>query len=245
MPVPENVEDDLDLNSLNDEDLVLQVHDDLYNGLRAEVMEATNILLSRNWAPERVLNDALVEGMRIVGVDFRDGILFVPEVLLAANSMKGGMEILRPLLAETGVEPIGKMVIGTVKGDIHDIGKNLVSMMMEGAGFEVIDLGINNPVEKYLAALGGAQARHPGPVGAAYHDDAVHEGGDRHDEGPGHPRRLHRAGRRRAAERGVRQGRRGRRLLPRRGDRRGDGQGADRRQARGARDELTVRPVHG
>ena len=151
--MPDNIEDDLDLSSLNDEDLTLQVHDDLYNGLREEVMEATNIFLSRGWAPEKVLNDALVEGMRIVGIDFRDGILFVPEVLLAANAMKGGMEILRPLLAETGVEPIGKMVIGTVKGDIHDIGKNLVAMMMEGAGFEVIDLGINNPVEKYLAAL--------------------------------------------------------------------------------------------
>jgi methanogenic corrinoid protein MtbC1 len=151
--VSEDGVDDLDLNTLNDEDLVLQVHDDLYNGLRTEVMEATNILLSRGWSADRVLNDALVEGMRIVGIDFRDGILFVPEVLLAANSMKGGMEILRPLLAETGVEPIGKMVIGTVKGDIHDIGKNLVAMMMEGAGFEVIDLGINNPVEKYLAAL--------------------------------------------------------------------------------------------
>ena len=91
--------------------------------------------------------------MRIVGIDFRDGILFVPEVLLAANAMKAGMEILRPLLAETGAEPIGKVVIGTVKGDIHDIGKNLVSMMLEGAGFEVINIGINNPVEKYLAAL--------------------------------------------------------------------------------------------
>ena len=115
---------------------------------------ATRIFLKRGWSAERVLaNDALVEGMRIVGIDFRDGILFVPEVLLAANSMKGGMEILRPLLAETGVEPIGKIVIGTVKGDIHDIGKNLVSMMLEGAGFEVIDLGINNAVEKYLDAL--------------------------------------------------------------------------------------------
>ena len=102
--------------------------------------------------PGRVLNDALVEGMRIVGIDFRDGILFVP-VLMAANAMKGGMEILRPLLAETGAEQIGKMVIGTVKGDIHDIGKNLVGMMMEGAGFEVIDLGINNPVENYMEAL--------------------------------------------------------------------------------------------
>ena len=149
----EEFDDDLDLNSLGDEDLTEQVHDDLYNGLRDEVVEATNILLGRGWSASRVLDDALVEGMRIVGVDFRDGILFVPEVLLAANAMKGGMEILRPLLAETGVEAIGKMVIGTVKGDIHDIGKNLVGMMMEGAGFEVIDLGINNPVEKYLAAL--------------------------------------------------------------------------------------------
>jgi len=138
---------------LNDQELTEQVHDDLYNGLRDEVVEATRIFLERGWGAEKVLNDALVEGMRIVGIDFRDGILFVPEVLLAANSMKAGMEILRPLLAETGAEPIGKVVIGTVKGDIHDIGKNLVSMMLEGAGFEVIDLGINNSVEKYLDAL--------------------------------------------------------------------------------------------
>jgi 5-methyltetrahydrofolate--homocysteine methyltransferase len=150
--VPDNA-DDLDLSTLDDADLVLQVHDDLYNGMKPEVEEATRILLARGWGPEKVLADALVEGMRIVGIDFRDGILFVPEVLLAANAMKGGMAILRPLLAETGAEPIGKMVIGTVKGDIHDIGKNLVAMMMEGAGFEVIDLGINNPVEKYLEAL--------------------------------------------------------------------------------------------
>jgi methylmalonyl-CoA mutase cobalamin-binding domain/chain len=149
----EQAADDFDLNSLNDSELVEQVHDDLYNGLRNEVEEATRIFLQRGWHAERVLNEALVEGMRIVGIDFRDGILFVPEVLLAANAMKAGMEILRPLLAESGVEPIGKIVIGTVKGDIHDIGKNLVSMMLEGAGFEVIDLGINNPVEKYLDAL--------------------------------------------------------------------------------------------
>ena len=149
----DEAEGEFDLNSLGDQELAEQVHDDLYNGLKLEVEEATRIFLKRGWSAERVLNDALVEGMRIVGIDFRDGILFVPEVLLAANAMKGGMEILRPLLAETGVEPIGKVVIGTVKGDIHDIGKNLVSMMLEGAGFEVIDLGINNPVEKYLAAL--------------------------------------------------------------------------------------------
>jgi methylmalonyl-CoA mutase cobalamin-binding domain/chain len=146
-------ESEFNLRDLNDQELTEQVHDDLYNGLRDEVVEATNIFLERGWGAEKVLNDALVEGMRIVGIDFRDGILFVPEVLLAANAMKAGMEILRPLLAETGAEPIGKIVIGTVKGDIHDIGKNLVSMMLEGAGFEVIDLGINNSVEKYLDAL--------------------------------------------------------------------------------------------
>jgi len=146
-------EEEIILSELNDDELTEQMHDDLYNGLRDEIVEGTNILLERGWGPDKVLNDALVEGMRIVGIDFRDGILFVPEVLMAANAMKGGMEILRPLLAETGAETIGKMVIGTVKGDIHDIGKNLVSMMMEGAGFEVIDLGINNPVEDYLAAL--------------------------------------------------------------------------------------------
>ena len=144
---------DLDLNTLNDEELVQQVHDDLYDGLKEEVEAAVHILLGRGWAPYKVLTEALVEGMRIVGVDFRDGILFVPEVLLAANSMKAGMFILRPLLIATGAPRLGKMVIGTVKGDIHDIGKNLVGMMMEGAGFDVVDLGINNPVEKYLAAI--------------------------------------------------------------------------------------------
>ncbi|MBL8790380.1 MAG: B12-binding domain-containing protein [Rhizobiales bacterium] len=144
---------DLDLNTLNDEELVQQVHDDLYDGLKEEVEAAVHILLGRGWAPYKVLTEALVEGMRIVGVDFRDGILFVPEVLLAANSMKAGMAILRPLLIATGAPRLGKMVIGTVKGDIHDIGKNLVGMMMEGAGFEVVDLGINNPVEKYLEAM--------------------------------------------------------------------------------------------
>ena len=144
---------DLDLRSLDDEELVKQIGDDLYDGLKDEVVEGVHILLERGWTPYRVLTDALVAGMTIVGVDFRDGILFVPEVLLAANSMKAGMAVLRPLLIETGAPPSGKMVIGTVKGDIHDIGKNLVGMMMEGAGFEVVDLGINNSVEKYLDAL--------------------------------------------------------------------------------------------
>jgi len=149
--VPED--DEIDLRALSNDELVEQMHDDLYDGLREEIVEGTQILLERNWAPDKVLNDALVEGMRVVGIDFRDGILFVPEVLMAANAMKGGMKVLRPLLAETGAATIGKMVAGTVKGDIHDIGKNLVCMMMEGAGFEVINIGINNSVEEYLAAL--------------------------------------------------------------------------------------------
>ncbi len=146
-------EDDLDLSTLNDEELVKQMHDDLYDGLNDEIVEGVNILLGRNWTPYDVLTQALVEGMRIVGIDFRDGILFVPEVLMSANAMKSGMAILKPLLAETGAPSVGTMVIGTVKGDIHDIGKNLVSMMMEGAGFEVINIGINNSVEDYMAAI--------------------------------------------------------------------------------------------
>ena len=146
-------DDELDLSSLSDEDLVAQMHDDLYDGLKEEVEEGVRILLSRGWKPYDVLTQSLVEGMRIVGVDFRDGILFVPEVLMSANAMKAGMFILRPLLAATGAPKMGKMVIGTVKGDIHDIGKNLVCMMMEGAGFEVFDIGINNGVEKYLEAI--------------------------------------------------------------------------------------------
>ena len=133
-------DDQIDLRSLSDEDLVTQMHDDLYDGLAPEILEGTNILLERGWSAEKTLNDALVEGMRIVGI-------------LAANAMKAGMEVLRPLLSEASADRMGKVVIGTVKGDIHDIGKNLVAMMLEGAGFEVIDLGINNPVESYLAAL--------------------------------------------------------------------------------------------
>jgi methylmalonyl-CoA mutase cobalamin-binding domain/chain len=149
----DEMDEEIDLSALSDEDLTAQMHDDLYDGLADEIHEGTNILLSRGWSASRTLNEALVEGMRIVGIDFRDGILFVPEVLLAANAMKAGMAILRPILAETGAESIGTVVIGTVKGDIHDIGKNLVGMMLEGAGFEVHDLGINTDVDQFLAAL--------------------------------------------------------------------------------------------
>lgn len=146
-------EDDIILSELDDEALTLQMHDDLYDGLKEEIEEGVSILLERGWEPYDVLTKSLVAGMTIVGIDFRDGILFVPEVLLAANAMKAGMAILKPLLAETGAPSVGSMVIGTVKGDIHDIGKNLVAMMMEGAGFEIHDLGINNSVEAYVDAL--------------------------------------------------------------------------------------------
>jgi len=146
-------DEDIILAELPDDELVEQMHDDLYDGLAEEIAEGTQILLDRGWEATRVLEEALVGGMTIVGIDFRDGILFVPEVLMAANAMRAGMAILKPNLSDTGAKPVGKMVIGTVKGDIHDIGKNLVGMMMEGAGFEVFDLGINVEADKYMAAL--------------------------------------------------------------------------------------------
>ena len=122
----DGADDDIDLATLNDDDLVQQMHDDLYDGLKEEIAEGTTILLDRGWSADKVLNDALVEGMRIVGIDFRDGILFVPEVLLAANAMKAGMEILRPLLAETGAEPIGTVVIGTVRISMRTASSHLM-----------------------------------------------------------------------------------------------------------------------
>jgi len=149
----EEQEEEIILADLETDELVEQMFDDLYDGLAEEIAEGTQILLDRGWQAKQVLDKALVEGMNIVGVDFRDGILFVPEVLLSANAMKAGMNILKPILSESGIAPVGKMVIGTVKGDIHDIGKNLVGMMMEGAGFEVIDIGINVDVEKYIETL--------------------------------------------------------------------------------------------
>ena len=185
-------DEELDLRSLGDPELVAQMHDDLYDGLADEIHEGTTILLERGWSPQKVLDEALVEGMRIVGIDFRDGILFVPEVLLSANAMKAGMAILRPLLAETGAEPVGKVVIGTVKGDIHDIGKNLVAMMLEGAGFEVVDLGINTDADVVPGRAGRAPARHLGDVGAADDDHALHEGRHRDPEGQGPARGVHR-----------------------------------------------------
>jgi corrinoid protein of di/trimethylamine methyltransferase len=146
-------ENNMDFSELSDDELWLQMQDDLYDGMKVEVVAQTKEALARGYSAPEVLAQGLVAGMDIVGVDFRDGVLFVPEVLMAANAMKAGMELLRPLLAETGAARIGTMVIGTVKGDIHDIGKNLVAMMMEGAGFEVINLGINNDADKFIDAI--------------------------------------------------------------------------------------------
>lgn len=146
-------EEEFDLSELSLEELYEQMGDDLYDGYQEEVVEGVEEALDRGIAPYEVLTQGLVAGMDIVGVDFRDGILFVPEVLMAANAMKAGMAVLRPLLAETGAPVVGTMVIGTVKGDIHDIGKNLVAMMMEGAGFEVINIGINNDADSFMEAI--------------------------------------------------------------------------------------------
>ena len=146
-------EEEIILSDLPDDELIEQMHDDIYDGLAEEIAEGTRILLDRGWSAGKVLEQALVGGMATVGIDFRDGVLFVPEVLMSANAMKAGMAILKPVLSATGARPVGKVVVGTVKGDIHDIGKNLVGMMLEGAGFEVTDLGINIDADTYIDAV--------------------------------------------------------------------------------------------
>ncbi len=145
--------DELDYSDIPTDELIPQIQDDLYDGMAAEVVAGTKELLKRGMTPYEVLTQALVGGMDVVGVDFGAGILFVPEVLMAAKAMKASMEVLRPLLAETGARQIGTVVIGTVKGDIHDIGKNLVAMMLEGAGFKVVNLGINTDADKFINAI--------------------------------------------------------------------------------------------
>lgn len=144
---------EINLKEMPDDEIYELMKEDLYDGYAQEIVEEVQEMLLRGHTPYDILTNGLVAGMDIVGADFRDGILFVPEVLMAAKAMKAGMAILRPLLVETGAEKIGTMVVGTVKGDIHDIGKNLTSMMMEGAGFEVFDLGVNNSVDNFLAAI--------------------------------------------------------------------------------------------
>ncbi|HOU39810.1 MAG TPA: corrinoid protein [Promineifilum sp.] len=146
-------DEEIDLQAMSDDEIYELMKEDLYDGYADEIKDEVQVMLARGHEPYAILTNGLVAGMDIVGADFRDGILFVPEVLMAAKAMKAGMAILRPLLAETGAERIGTMVVGTVKGDIHDIGKNLTAMMLEGAGFEIIDLGVNNSVDNFLAAI--------------------------------------------------------------------------------------------
>jgi 5-methyltetrahydrofolate--homocysteine methyltransferase len=126
---------------------------DLYQGKAAEVKAATEKALETGMTPEEILNNGLVAGMDVVGRDFKAGTLFIPEVLIAAKAMHAGMDILRPLLTESSASSRGKVVLGTVAGDLHDIGKNLVGMMLEGAGFEIIDLGTDVPAEKFVETL--------------------------------------------------------------------------------------------
>jgi 5-methyltetrahydrofolate--homocysteine methyltransferase len=145
--------DEINLEELSTEELLELMKDDLYDGLAAEIVAEVNECLRRGMTAYETMTQGLVSGMDIVGVDFGAGILFVPEVLMAAKAMKAGMEILRPLLTQTGAPKIGTAVIGTVKGDIHDIGKNLVAMMWEGAGIEVINLGINTEADAFINAL--------------------------------------------------------------------------------------------
>ena len=174
-------EEDIVLSELPDDELVQQMHDDLYDGLKEEIEEGTNILLGRGWTPYKVLTEALVEGMRIVGEDFRDGILFVPEVLLVSQRHEGGHVLsCAHCLAETGAPKVGTMVVGTVKGDIHDIGKNLVGMMLEGAGFEDRRHRHQQSGRELPRSHRRAQTGNPRYVRAAHDHDALHESRDRH-----------------------------------------------------------------
>ena len=135
------------------------IAENLINGKADEVKNLVQAAVNEGVNPGEILNGALIKGMSVVGENFKNNIFYVPEVLIAARAMKAGMSIIRPLLVESGVEPVGKVALGTVKGDLHDIGKNLVAMMLEGAGFEVIDLGIDVTPEKFIAAVNeqGAQ----------------------------------------------------------------------------------------
>jgi methylmalonyl-CoA mutase cobalamin-binding domain/chain len=136
-------------------------HDEILKGLydqtlvgnAPEVLALTNQGLAEGLGPESILFDALIPSLEEVGARFERGDFFVPEMLIAGKAMAGALEVLRPLLAQTGAETVGKFVMGTVKGDVHDIGKNLVNIMLEGAGFEVIDLGVQVPPEKFIAAI--------------------------------------------------------------------------------------------
>jgi 5-methyltetrahydrofolate--homocysteine methyltransferase len=134
-------------------DLLQKVSEELQRGNFREVPKLVQEALDSGVSPSKILNDGLVAGMDVVGEKFRKDEFFIPEVLIAARAMHAGMEILRPKLVETGAKLAGKIVLGTVKGDLHDIGKNLVGMFLEGGGFQVIDVGIDVPTEKFVEAV--------------------------------------------------------------------------------------------
>lgn len=135
------------------ENTLEQIQESLMKGRAPEVKELTQKALDEGSTPEQVLNEGLVAGMNVIGERFKRNEVYVPEVLIAARAMHAGMDILKPKLAETGVEPKATVCVGTVKGDLHDIGKNLVCMMLEGAGYNVVDLGVNVETEKFVQAV--------------------------------------------------------------------------------------------
>ena len=130
-----------------------EISETLQRGNAGKVEELVKQALKEEVVPKDILENGLIKGMNTIGVKFKNNEVYVPEVLIAARAMHAGMNVLKPKLAETGVKNIGKVVIGTVKGDLHDIGKNLVKMMLEGAGFEVIDLGVDVSAEKFVSAV--------------------------------------------------------------------------------------------
>lgn len=135
------------------EDVVRQLHDAILEGSHAQVADLVRQALDAGIAPEVILNDGMVHAMGEVGQLFEEGEYFVPEMLISARAMKSGLSVLKPYLSQTNVQSAGKVVAGTVKGDLHDIGKNLVCMMLEGSAFEVVDLGTDVPPEKYVEAV--------------------------------------------------------------------------------------------
>lgn len=147
----------IDITTPSTNGLLERIGEHLYAGFADEVVTAVKAALACGMAPYDVLTRGLVAGMDVVGVDFRDGVLFVPEVFMAARAMRAGLNVLRPPLAETGAPRRGTVVIGTVRGDIHDLGQRLVAMLLEGAGFDVVDIGVNNAVDDFLTAIDAHQ----------------------------------------------------------------------------------------
>ena len=213
------------------EEILKGLYDETLVGNAPRVLELTHEALGMDMEPQNLLFDALIPSLEEVGARFERGDFFVPEMLIAGRAMAGSMEVLRPLLAETGVETVGKFLMGTVKGDVHDIGKNLVNIMLEGAGFEVIDLGVQVAPGDVRRQDRGAPARHRRVLGVPHHHDADVQGQhERAGEG-GHAQQRDRDGRRCARHPGVRRRGGRRRLRRRRVQLRQEGQGAALRQA--------------